>query len=68
MVDGTDYKGWTSEDFTILPGKLENELQKLGWTGDVTGSIDPQEAYDFVFGEMRNDNNKRGDFNLLVHS
>ena len=58
MVDH-EYQGWTSTDFTILPGKLENELQNLGWTGNVNSSIDPQEAYDFIFGKMQNDNDKK---------
>jgi AAA15 family ATPase/GTPase len=58
MVDH-DYEGWRTQDFTILPGKLENELNGLGWNGDAAGSIDPQVAYDFIFKKMQNDSEER---------
>jgi len=58
MVDH-DYKGWSTADFTILPGKLENELKGLGWNGDVTGSVDPQHAYNFIFEKMQDDGKKK---------
>jgi energy-coupling factor transporter ATP-binding protein EcfA2 len=57
MVDN-DYEYEKTETFVKLQGKLEHELASLGWEGNVDGSIDPDEAYDFVFSVMQNDRKK----------
>ena len=42
------YNGLVDDKVIVLNGKLENELQKLGWTGDVNSSIKPNDAYKFI--------------------
>lgn len=57
MVDD-DYEYEKTESFVMLRGKLEDELARLGWTGNVESSVDPGEAYDFVFNVMQGDRKK----------
>jgi hypothetical protein len=52
MVD-FEYEHKTNEKFEVLEFKLESELQKLGWAGNTTNSIDPDEAYNFVSNLMQ---------------
>lgn len=47
MVD-QPYAYPIDNDVNVLDGKLENELQKLGWRGEVGSSIRPVEAYNFI--------------------
>jgi predicted ATP-dependent endonuclease of OLD family len=45
-----------SRNLVRLKGKLEHELNRAGWNGSLETSIDPDEAYDFVFQTIRNGN------------
>jgi hypothetical protein len=47
IVD-SPYNGLVDDKVIVLNGKLENELQKLGWMGDVESSIKPNAAYKFI--------------------
>jgi energy-coupling factor transporter ATP-binding protein EcfA2 len=55
MVDQDYRKQRLSEtaDFIVLPGKLEDELAKIGWTGSAKDSIAPDNAYDVVDKAMK---------------
>ena len=69
MVDNDyqDENRRTTDDFVILPGKLEDELRNLGWNSNVgtyetdknkckkSKSISASEAYDFISEKMRNE-------------
>ena len=68
MVDNDyqDENRKTTNDFVILPGKLEDELRNLGWSSNVatyetdkskckkSKSISASEAYNFILDKMRN--------------
>jgi len=54
MVD-SPYKGQLGNNVIVLKGKLENELQKLGWEGAVESSIKPNDAYKFITNLVKTD-------------
>jgi hypothetical protein len=71
MVDNDyqDENRKTTNDFVILPSKLEDELRNLGWSNNVgpfetnknkckkSKSISASAAYDFISDKMRNKRN-----------
>lgn len=57
MVDNP-YPYIKNEKIHILDGKLESELEKLGWNNNTKQSIDPEEAYNFIFGLMQTPDGK----------
>jgi hypothetical protein len=57
MVD-VQYNGSNpqSDNFVILDNKLEHELKAVGWRGVIDTSIDPDDAYNFVWDAIQNSN------------
>lgn len=56
MVD-QEYNGINnpSRDFIILEKKVEYELKKMGYSGSLQRSSDPDLVYDFIFDKIQSD-------------
>ena len=53
-----DYEYETDNKITLLQGKLEDELKKLGWTQQIDTSANPEKVYIFIFNLMQDSDGK----------
>jgi hypothetical protein len=58
LVVYEDYSADLDYSFIMLDRKLEYELHKLGWNGNVDSSIDPSDAYKFIYDKMKKEDSR----------